>query len=320
MADLSNMDPETRAIVDMMASQEGKALADITPTEFREMYRGASEMMDGTDVEIESTEQRSIPGPAGDIEVRIYRPKTAQTGPLPLLLFYHGGGWVIGDLDTHDAACRHLCGDAGIIVMAVDYRLAPEHPFPAAVIDAVAAASWAGEHGLEIGADTSKIAVGGDSAGGNLAAVVARHMRDAGTVKLCYQMLWYPGVGQMPGPSANSMVEFAEGFNLEKKTMDWFEMHYGNGRDISAEPQYAIVRATDCGNLPPALLLTAGYDPLQDDGQLYGHNMEAAGVTVDFKHFSSTVHGFLTMGRAIPVAVEALNYSAAKLREAFARC
>ena len=117
-----------------------------------------------------------------------------------------------------------------------------------------------------------------------------------------------------------SMVEFAVGFNLEKQTMDWFEMHYGNGRDITAEPQYAIVRAEDCGDLPPALLLTAGYDPLQDDGQLYGRNMAAAGVSVDFKHFASTVHGFLTMGRAIPVAVEALNYSAAKLREAFASC
>lgn len=319
MADLSTMDPHTKAIIDMMAEQEAKPLAETSPAEFREQYRGMSEAMDGTDIEIDSAQDRTIPGPAGDIPVRVYWPKTDSADPLPILVFYHGGGWVIGDLDTHDAACRHICGDAGIIVMAVHYRLAPEHPFPASVDDAIAAASWVGAHAGELGADPTKIAVGGDSAGGNLSAVVCHHMRDNDGVKIAYQMLWYPGVGQEEGKTASSMVEFAEGFILQKETMDWFEMHYGNGKDITGEAQYAIIRAKDCSNLPPALLLTAGFDPLQDDGKAYGHKMEDAGVAVNFIHFESTVHGFLTMGKAIPVAVEALNYSAARLREVFSK-
>ncbi len=318
MTDLSTMDPETKAILDMMATQESKPLSDTSPAEFREQYRATSEMMDGTDIEIDCTEDRSIPGPAGDIPVRIYRPVVSNTDLLPILVFYHGGGWVIGDLDTHDAACRHICGDAGIIVMAVDYRLGPENPFPAAVDDAVAAASWVGQHAEKIGADPLKIAVGGDSAGGNLATVVCHHMRDTDGTKITYQMLWYPAVGQEEGKSSSSTVEFATGFVLQMDTMDWFEAHYGAGRDITGEAQYAIIRSNHCGNLPPALLLTAGFDPLQDDGQSYGRKMQAAGVAVDFAHFESTVHGFLTMGRVIPAAVEALTLSAAKLREAFA--
>jgi acetyl esterase len=317
MTDLTTMDPQTKAILDMMATQESKPLSETSPAEFREQYRTSSEMMDGTDIEIDSVEDRTIPGPDGEIPVRIYRPVSSGSDSLPILVFYHGGGWVIGDLDTHDAACRHICGDAGIIVMAVDYRLAPENPFPAPIEDAIAAVSWVEENAAEIGADATKIAVGGDSAGGNLAAVVCHHMRDTDGTNIVYQMLWYPGVGQEEGKTSSSMEEFASGFLLQKETMDWFEAHYGGGRDISGEPQYAIIRADNCSNLPPALLLTAGFDPLQDDGQSYGRKMQAAGVAVDFAHFESTIHGFLTMGRAIPVAVEALELSSKKLRDAF---
>lgn len=332
MTDLSTMDPHTKAIVDMLAQQEGKGLEQTTPAEFRSQYRTMSELMDGTDISIDRCEDRTIPGPAGDIPVRLYYPQPQASGSqvegsalLPILVFYHGGGWVIGDLDTHDSACRHLCGDAGIIVMAVDYRLAPEHPFPAAVNDAVAAVRWVGQNGASIGADSQKIAVGGDSAGGNLATVVCHQIRDSimdgnqpNEPSIRYQMLWYPGVGELPGPPSNSMTEYAEGFVLQQDTMAWFEAHYSGGRDISSDPQYAVIRAEHCGNLPPALLLTAGFDPLQDDGQAYGQKMADAGVAVEFVHFESTIHGFLTMGKAIPVAVEALALSAESLRRVFA--
>jgi acetyl esterase len=229
----------------------------------------------------------TIAGPAGAIPVRHYR---AADGA-PLLVFYHGGGFVVGGLDSHDALCRRISHDAGVHVLSVDYRLAPEHKAPAAADDADAAYRWALEHAGELGADPDKVAVGGDSAGGNLAAVVTQSARADGVRLPALQFLIYPVTDF--GSATVSKTLFAEGYFLSRADMDWFHGHYLDGADIDgSDPRVAPLLATDLSGLSPALVATGGFDPLRDEGRAYAQALAAAGVPVDWREYGSLIHAF----------------------------
>jgi acetyl esterase len=249
--------------------------------------------LDDPSVRVAEIRSVSIPGPAGVIAARHYRPPGGGSAA-PLLVFYHGGGWVFGDLDTHDSACRLICRDAGVHVLAVDYRLAPEHRAPAAVDDAYAAYRWARERAGELGADSRRVAVGGDSAGGNLAAVVTMLARDAGDPLPALQWLIYP-VTDLRGKT-RSRTLLGEGFLLTKHDIDWFQDSYveGSGLDFS-DPLVSPLLAEDLSGLSPALVVTAGFDPLRDEGEQYAGRLREAGVAVDYRQMSSMIHAFLNL-------------------------
>ncbi|MGH3967575.1 MAG: alpha/beta hydrolase [Mycobacterium sp.] len=234
----------------------------------------------------------AIPGPAGDIGARHYRPACAE--PAPLLVFFHGGGWVIGDLDTHDQLCRLICRDADVHVLSIDYRLAPEHPAPAAVDDAYAAFLWAHEHAAELGAIPGRVAVGGDSAGGNLAAVVSQLARDDDGPVPVLQWLLYPRTDFTA--LTRSLSLFATGFLLTKHDIDWFTTQYLGGSGVqAADPRVSPLLAGSLSGLPPALITTAGFDPLRDEGERYATALSAAGNAVDLRCFGSLTHGFASL-------------------------
>ena len=249
--------------------------------------------LDEPDVRVAEIRPVSIPGPAGVIGARHYRP-AAEAGPAPLLVFFHGGGFVIGDLDSHDAACRLICRDAGVHVLAVDYRLAPEHKAPAAVDDSYAAYRWAREHAAALGADPRRVAVGGDSAGGCLAAVVTMLARDAGDPLPALQWLVYPVTDMGSGSRSRSLL--GDGFLLTKHDMDWFTGQYvgGSGLEVT-DPRISPLLAADFAGVSPALVVTAGFDPLRDEGEQYVAKLRDAGVPVDHRRMGSMIHAFLNL-------------------------
>jgi acetyl esterase len=253
----------------------------------------------------------AIPGPAGTIDARLYSP-TASSEPSPLLVYFHGGGWVIGGLETHDDPCRFLATHSGARVLSVDYRLAPEDPFPAATEDALAAYDWAAANAERLGADPGRIGVGGDSAGANLAAAVCLMARDGGVPLPSMQLLIYP-VTETAG-TAPSRRTFSEGFLLTRADMDWFEGHYlppGVDRD---DPRVAVLNAPDLSGLPPAYVATAGFDPLRDEGEAYAQRMREAGVRVALRRHPGLVHTFLNLTAICPTARAAMLEAAGALR------
>jgi len=270
----------------------GLVVAD-DPVATRVSNNALTASLDERDVRVTGIAPVSIPGPAGTIGARHYRPP-AGGPPAPLVVFYHGGGWVFGDLDSHDSACRLICRDAGVHVLAVDYRLAPEHPAPAAVDDAYAAYRWAREHAAELGADPRRVAVAGDSAGGNLAAVVCRLARDAGDPMPSLQWLIYPVTDQRG--LARSRTLLGDGFLLTKHDVDWFTDCYlqRSGLDRT-DPLVSPLLADDLAGLPPALVITAGFDPLRDEGEEYADKLRKAGVAVDHRLMASMIHAFLNL-------------------------
>lgn len=263
--------------------------------------------------EVAKVEDRTIPGPAGELAVRIYSPE--GDGPHPVTMWFHGGGWVIGSIEQHDGLCRDLAKRSGSIVVSVDYRLAPEAPFPGPLDDCVAATRWVSEHASEIGADATRLAVAGDSAGGNLAAALALRARDEGAPRITFQLLVYPATdAEMSYPSYR---ENAEGFMLTAEAMAWFWNHYigeGDKRDPYASPMYAA----DLAGLPPALVITAEYDPLRDEGEAYAALLRQAGVAATSSRYDGQLHGFMSMSGIIDTAHKAIDEAAAALREAFA--
>ena len=264
---------------------------------------------------IHRVEDRRIPGPAGDIPIRIYTPE--GDAPLPLLVFFHGGGWVIGSIATHDALCRQLANAAGCIVVSVDYRLAPEHAFPAAAEDAYAATRWVGENARTIGGDAARIAVGGDSAGGNLTAVVALMARDRGGPRLVFQLLVYP-VTDAPSDNA-SYRENGKDYFLTTAQMDWFWKLYAGSAPNLDDPYLCPLRAKNLDRLPPALVVTAEHDPLRDEGEAYARRLDQAGVSARAKRYAGVFHGFFAMAQLLGRAREATDDATAALRSAFAR-
>ncbi|MDX6623761.1 MAG: hypothetical protein QOE75_1693 [Solirubrobacterales bacterium] len=252
--------------------------------------RGAAATVPKRPLPMERVENLTIPSAAGPLGARFYLPRHLPGGtPPPLLVFYHGGGWVIGDLETHDGVCRFLAAAAGIAVLSIDYRLAPEHPFPAAIEDAWAAFCWAGANASDLGIDPARIAVGGDSAGGNMAAVVCLQGRDEGLAP-AFQLLLYPVTDSADDPRSRTL--FADGFMLTKGDMDLFEGHYvGPGTDVD-DPRISVFKAPDLSGLAPAYVATAGFDPLRDEGEAYALRMREAGTKVALRRYPGAIHGF----------------------------
>ncbi|MEV0053801.1 alpha/beta hydrolase [Saccharopolyspora shandongensis] len=235
---------------------------------------------------------RRIPTASGDLAARLYRPRELSE-PGPLLVFFHGGGWVIGDLDSHDDLCRFLAKHAGIRVLSVDYRLAPEFPFPAALDDAIDAYRFVVENAAELGTSPDAIAVGGDSAGGNLAASVALHATRSGSAKPVFQLLIYPAVDATARRRSREL--FANGFLLTDGDMDWFMNHYVPEEDVRHDPRLSVLLAEDLSGLPTAHVVTAGFDPLRDEGEEYARRLAEAGVPVIARRFPDLIHGFANL-------------------------
>ena len=278
--------PEYEAMFAQLAEQEpAPPLWEMTPEQGREMYRVMRPLID--ELPIHQVEDKTIAGTQGDIPVRIYTP--AGEGPFGVLVFFHGGGWVIGDLDTGDAVCRQVATQAEVVVVSVDYRMAPEHPYPAAVIDAYDATAWASDNMAALNGN-GKLGVTGESAGGNLSAVVALKSRDAGGPKINFQCLLYPVVDC--DMNRASYAENGEGYLLETNSMHWFWDTYCPDQARRAEPDASPIRADDLGKLPPALIVTAEFDPLRDEGMAYAAALDAAGTEATAVCYDGLVHDF----------------------------
>jgi acetyl esterase len=304
------VDPQIAELLTVLAA--APPLHEGSPEQAREVFRQMTVAARRPEhvVPVASTEDRTVPGATGDLRARVYRPEAS--GPVPTVVLVHGGGWVIGDLETHDNMARSLCRDCRAVVVSVDYRLAPESPFPAAVDDAIAATVWAAEHLDGLGGD-GRLAVAGDSAGGNLAAVVCQQLRDRGGPALAGQFLIYPATdvsGDYP-----SRVENSEGYFLELATMAWFINHYAPDRSAYDDPRVSPLKAGDLSGLPPAVVVTAEYDPLRDEGEAYAVRLREAGVATQVRRFDGMIHGFFDMGAASPAAQKAIDESCAVFAE-----
>lgn len=307
------LDPQAKTIIDLIDSTGAFALTPETPPEQLRQLFGA--MAAPESIAVAEVEDRTIPGPGGEIPVRIYTP--AGDRPAPGLVYYHGGGWVIGGLDTHDGACRAFADATGAVVVSVDYRLAPEHPFPAPLDDATAALEWVHAHAAELAVDADRIAVAGDSAGGNLAAVVSQVARDQGGPPICFQLLIYPVTDHEF--ESGSMHDNAEGYFLTRDAMRWFYSHYLTDDSQGSDPLVSPMRAESLAGLPPAFVLTAEYDPLRDQGIAYAEALAAAGTPCEGRTYGGMFHGFLSMVDYIDAGKVAFDDAVAALNAGFGR-
>jgi acetyl esterase/lipase len=308
-----SLDAHVKTLLDQMAALKLPKFSEIGPQAARAAMRAS--IFRGGDTPIGRSENRTVPGPAGAVPVRVYTPLDAKDAVLPGLVFYHGGGFVIGDLETHDDLCRCLANGSGCRVVAVDYRLAPEHPFPAAVEDCLAATRYVSAHAAEFGIDPARLAVGGDSAGGNLAAVISQIAKTEGGPAIAFQLLIYP-VTQLGAPiDTPSMRENGKGYFLEKEGMDWFTRCYAPDPKHRTDTRLSPLLCADMAGLPPAYVVTAGFDPLRDEGKDYADKLDAAGVPVTYVNYPGMVHGFFSMRGLIPKAREAVSAAAAAVKE-----
>jgi len=304
------LDAQMRAILDQMKAAGWRPTHTLSVAEARRAFK--SRIAKGAAVA--RTVDRSIPGPAGDIPVRIHWP--AGAGPFPALVFFHGGGWVVGDLDTHDVTCRSLTNQAGCVTVSVDYRLAPEHKFPAAVEDAYAATRWVADHAAELGVDPRRVAVGGASAGGNLATVVGLIVIERGGPRLAFQLLIYPVTdAALDTPSARAIT--SDDYPLSRADMEWFWRQYLRDDADRANPYASPARAKSLAGLPPALVITAEIDPLCDEGERYAAALQRAGVPARFTRYEGVTHGFVGMEAVLDNGRAAVAESAQALRAAF---
>ncbi|HEX2886483.1 alpha/beta hydrolase [Vineibacter terrae] len=282
------VDPQIQALLDRGTGVP--ATHTLPVAEARRQYEARIALM-APPAAVAKVEERDIAGPGGALRLRIYTP-SAGGAPLPLMVFFHGSGFVLCSLDTHDGMCRNLASGIGCVVVSVDYRLAPEHKFPQGPDDCLAATRWAAAHAAELGADATRIMLAGDSAGGNMAAVTALRVRDEGGPALCGQMLLYP-VTDYHTPGTLSYAENAEGYGLTRATMEWFWAHYLNHPGEADDPLASPLRARDLGGLPPAYVMSAEYDPLRDEAELYSRRLQASGVSVEITRRAGMNHGFL---------------------------
>lgn len=293
----------------------GEDWTTTTPTANRTALTRSSAMVGGPAIEGVTTRPVLIPRAGGDLPARFYQPVGLADGS-PLLIFYHGGGWVSGDLESHDNLCRFLAVEAGVRVLAVDYRLAPEHPFPAAVDDAMTAFTYAVEHAAELGVDPDRIALGGDSAGGNLAAVTALQAARAGGPKPVFLLLLYPGVDASVRRRSREL--FGQGFFLTDEKMDWFLDHYAPEQSVRMDPRLSVLLAEDLGGLPPTYLATAGFDPLRDEGEAFAEKLAQAGVPVVLRRYEGLFHGYANILGVGGIFREAVSEAVGSLRTGLA--
>ncbi len=311
------LDPQAVTLLERIKAANAPQYWEVSAPQARELYVKTRAAVSPPLPEVAHVENMRMPGPAGEIALRYYRAHgTKADDLLPALVYFHGGGWVIGDLDTHDNLCRALANAGRCAVVSVDYRLAPEHKFPGAVDDSIAATHWVHANAARLKVDESRIAVGGDSAGGNLAAVVSLHFRDTWGPKLSLQLLAYPALDFTNTTASHR--DFADGYLLTKKSMEWFAEQYLNGpqdvRDWRASPIFA----TDLSKLPPAFVITAGFDPLRDEGKAFAEKLQAAGVSVTYECFEGMIHGFMGMGGVLAAGNHAIYRAGQALRTAFA--
>jgi acetyl esterase len=310
------LDPGAKAVLDLVTAANRPPYETLDAPAARELYRAGRAVLQPEPPAVSDIRDLEAPGPGGPIRLRFYRPAgAAATAMLPLLVYYHGGGWVIGDLDTHDGVCRHLANAAGCAVLSVDYRLAPEHKFPAAVDDALAALQWASAQEATLKIDASRIAIGGDSAGGNLSAAVSLLVRDLGAPALALQVLIYPAVDFIGSYASQS--RFADGYVLTASNQRWFRNQYLRSEADKADWRASPLRAASLKGVAPAWILTAGYDPLCDEGEAYAKRLAAEGVAVTHRRFDGQIHGFINMGKIVPQAAQALDAAGAALKAAF---
>jgi acetyl esterase len=307
------LEPETQKILDLIAELGLPDVSETTPEVARQMSAArAAGLPPGPDADVLA---RTIPGAAGELSVRVYRPKNAASERLPALVWFHGGGFVLGDLDQGDGDCRQLATLARVVAISVEYRLAPEHPFPAAPEDCYAALSWVAENAAALGADPERLAVGGDSAGGNLAAVTALLARERSGPPISFQLLVYP-VTDLTRFDTPSYLKNADGYFLTRATMQWFASHYVPRPSDAQSPYASPLLAPDLRGLPPALVITAEHDPLHDEGEAFARRLEEAGVRVTLSRYPSTIHGFFTMHPFLEVGRRAVSEAAEALRTA----
>jgi acetyl esterase/lipase len=308
--------PQVAALLERVARSPLPPYASVPPFVARRMYRDTRGALSPAPPAVAEAKLLLAPGPGGPIPLRLYRPAgSSSEETLPVLMYFHGGGWVIGDLDTHDVVCRQLANGARCAVISVDYRMGPESPFPAAVEDCIAATQWAAAEAATLRLDPRRIAVGGDSAGGNLATVVALAARDAGGPALSFQLLVYPATDQRAGHP--SVERNGEGYLLTKQSMEYFRGHYLPRRQDWEDWRASPLLARNLAGLPPALVITAGFDPLLDEGRAYAERLAAEGVAMVYREYPDMVHGFLLLGGVLDTANAAVGECAQALRAAF---
>ncbi len=311
-------DPDTQIVLDMMRAANRPAFETLTPDEARAAYMASREILQPEAEDVAEARDMTAPGPLGDIPLRSYRPLGGtEAETLPVLVYYHGGGWLLGGLESHDVVCRRMANLARCAVVAVDYRMAPEHKFPAAVQDCAAATQWVVDNAARLHVDPRRVAAAGNSAGGNLAAVMALMARDGTLPPFVFQLLIYPATDMMMVSVSSQTVR--EGVPLTTATMKWFIDHYMRDDRDRLDWRASPLRAASVAGTAPALVLTAAADPLRDEGIAYAERLEREGVRVKLLHFSDQIHGFLSMGKIIRASEVSMQMMAAALRQAFGR-
>jgi acetyl esterase len=299
-AQQARLDPQARALIERVSRSAGPALNSVGVDEARRLYRESRLAFAPPPVAVQETRDFSIAGRGAAIGARYYRPLGTKSGEaLPAVVYFHGGGWTCGDLDTHDSVCRGIAARGYCAVVAVDYRKGPEHKFPAAVEDALTSLQWMAANAGPLGVDPARLVVAGESAGGNLAAVAALALRDPGP-RLAMQVLVYPVTDQ--AAETDSLRRFARGYSLTRELLRWYQGNYLRDERDRADWRASPLRAKDHSRLPPAYVITAGFDPLRDEGKAYAERLAQAGVDVTYECFEGQIHGFLPMAGAIAAA------------------
>ena len=306
------LDPQVKTVLDQLASLNGPPIQELGVTEARALLERLA-AIGGPPAEVARVEERTFAGPAGDVPVRIYRP-TDDAGPQPVLVWFHGGGWVLGSIEGSDLTCRNLAAQSGVVIVSVGYRLAPEHPYPSGLGDCYAALVWVTATAGDLGVDPDRVAVGGDSAGGNLAAVVALAARDRGGPAVRFQLLVYPVTDALM--SHPSVRDNGQGYMLTDDSMKWFIELYLGERGDPKDPLVSPVYADDLSGLPPALVITAEYDPLRDEGEAYGTRLQRDRVAAKVSRYDGMIHGFFSMGAIVDAGRRATAEAADALRGA----
>jgi len=309
------LDPDAQLVLEMIRLAGRPPFETLTPDEARLAYINSRKVLQPPPESVAEIRDLTAPGPASDIKLRVYRASgTTSADQLPVLVYYHGGGWLLGDLDSHDGVCRRFANAARCCVVSVDYRMAPEHKFPAAVDDCIAATQWTVAQAGALGIDPARVAVGGDSAGGNLAAVMALLARDGALPPLTFQLLIYPATDMMMTTVSSQTI--TDGVPLTSKTMRWFIDHYMRDTTDERDWRASPLRAADLSGAAQALVLTCACDPLCDEGIAYARRLEREGVRVTHLHYSDQIHGFMSMGRIIRAADVAIDMMGAALQKA----